>query len=106
MLDLRDGFLAGQDAADGEETGLHNRIDAITHSGFISNIVRIDHIEVNLLVDQIALHLHRQCVPDLFWAVDSIEQEGSSLAGILEHVEAIDKTHLVAANKVSFAFVD
>jgi len=106
MLDLRDGFLAGQNAADSEETSLHNRIDAIAHAGFIGNFVRIDHIEVNLLVDQIALHLHRQCIPDLFRSVNSIEQEGCSLAGILEHIETIDKTHLVAANKVSFAFVD
>ena len=49
FLDLLDGFIAGQHAADGEEAGLHDGVDAGAHAGFAGYGVAIDDIELDLL---------------------------------------------------------
>ncbi len=36
FLDCSDGFLARQDAADGEEAGLHDRVDPVAHAGLFA----------------------------------------------------------------------
>ena len=49
LLDLLDGFFAGQHAADGEEAGLHDGVDARAHAGFARHRVAVDHVELDLL---------------------------------------------------------
>ncbi len=53
LLDLLDGFVARQHAADGEEAGLHDGVDARAHAGFAANLVAVDHIELDLLAQHL-----------------------------------------------------
>ena len=57
VLDGGDRFLARQHAADGEEAGLHDGVDAPAHAGLARHRVAIDHVEPQLLVDDLLLHL-------------------------------------------------
>ena len=75
LLDLGDGLLARQHAGDGEEAGLHDRVDAPAHAGVLGDLVGVDHVELQLLVDDLLLHLARQVVPDLVRAVRGVQQE-------------------------------
>jgi len=68
-------FVAGQNAGNGEETGLHDGIDAVTHTGRFGDFVCVDDIEANVLVNHVFLHITGQGIPDFFGAVDGVEQE-------------------------------
>ena len=99
-------FLARQDAANGEEAGLHDGVDAAAHAGVFRHLVGIDDVELDLLFNQVLLHIARQGIPNLFGTVDAVHQEDRTRAGELEHVKTIHKAHLVAANEVGFAIGD
>ena len=45
LLDLRDGLVAGQHAGDGEEAGLHDRVDAAAHAGLPGHRVGVDGVD-------------------------------------------------------------
>ncbi len=104
MLNRGDGFVPGQNLADSEETGLHDGVDALPHAGLFRHGIGIDDIELNFLLNQVALHLLRQRVPDFFGAVDAVQEKYRTLAGVLQHIEAVHKTDLMAAHKGRFAF--
>ena len=72
--------FAGQDAADGEEGGLHDRVHAAAHAGLFSNIVAVDHVELQLLFDDVCLDFTGQIVPDLLRAIEAVEQEDAARA--------------------------
>ena len=42
LLDVPDGFVAGQHAGDREEAGLHDRVDARAHAGPLRQVVGVD----------------------------------------------------------------
>ena len=65
VLDGGDGLFARQHAADGEEAGLHDGVDAAAHAGDLGHFVAIDDVELQLLGDDLLLHQARQLVPDL-----------------------------------------
>jgi hypothetical protein len=48
LLDVIDRFVLGQYVGQGEEAGLHDRVDASAHPGFASDGQRIDHVELQL----------------------------------------------------------
>ena len=75
VFNLRQGFIARQHTADGKETGLHDGVDAAAHAGSFSHLVGIDHVELELLVNNTLLHLARQGVPDLIGTIDGIQQK-------------------------------
>ena len=56
VLDGRDGFVARQHAADGEEAGLHDGVDALAHAGLLGHFVAVDDVELQLLLDDLLLH--------------------------------------------------
>ena len=78
VLDGVDGFVARQHAADGEEAGLHDGVDAPAHAGVLGHLVAIDHVELEFLVDDLLLHRSGQVVPDLVRPVGAVEQEGGA----------------------------
>jgi hypothetical protein len=55
LLNLRYGLLARQDAAQREEAGLHDRIDAIRHAQITRHLMRVNHIEAQPLVEDVSL---------------------------------------------------
>ena len=75
VFDGGDGFFTRQNAADGEEAGLHNRIDAAAHASLARNIDGVDHVEAELLFEDGFLRGARQIVPNFFRAERAVEQE-------------------------------
>ena len=56
LLDLCNSLFFGKDAAYSEETGLHNCIDASSHTNVTGYLLCINHIEVKSLVKNCLLH--------------------------------------------------
>ena len=57
LFDLFDGCFAGQDAADGEEAGLHDGVDAGAHAGFAGTVYAVDDVELDFLAKMLLLDL-------------------------------------------------
>ena len=91
LFNLSNGLLFWQDAAEREETGLHDGIDASSHACLASNLVRIDHIEMQLLLRDGLLDFKRQMLPDVLWSIEAVEEEDPALAGILEDIKALQE---------------
>ncbi len=106
VLDLGDGLLARQDAADGEEGGLHDGVHAAAHAGLFGHIVAVDHVELELLLDDLLLDFHRQLVPDLIGPEQAVEQEDAAGLGIFEHLELLEEVELVAGHEVGLVGFD
>ena len=101
LLDLVDGLVARQHAADGEEAGLHDGVDAPAHAGASGHFVGVDDVEAQLLLDDRLLGFTRQVIPHLVRPVDAVEQEDAARHGILEHVEALQEGELVAGDETA-----
>jgi len=99
VLDGFDGFLARQHTADGEETGLHDGVDAATHAGFLGHLVTVDDVKLQLLVDDLLLNQAGQVVPNVVGAVDAVQQEGGAVLGGPQHVDALEEGELVAGDE-------
>jgi hypothetical protein len=99
LLDLGDGLFAGQDAADGEEAGLHHGVDAGAHAGGLGDGVGVDGVELELLGDDLILDLAGEVVPDLIGLEGGVEEEGGAFLGPAEHVEAFQEGELVAGDE-------
>ena len=99
-FDLRDRLVWRQDAGELEEARLHDGVDPAAHPGFVRDGQRIDHPEVDLLVDQQALDATGQAVPDLVRAVRSVEQERRAVLGGLEHLRPAEHPELVTGDEV------
>ncbi len=100
LLDSGDGFIAGQHAADGEEAGLHDGVDAPAHAGFLGHAVAVDHVEPQFLGDDLPLHGTGQLIPDFILAERAVEQENRAGVSGLEHINALEEGELVAGDKI------
>ena len=100
FLDRGDGLVFGQDAADGEEAGLHDRIDPHAHARFLGHVVGVNDVKFDLLVDDLPLNLFRQMVPRRFRRPEAVEQEHRAVGGVAEHVVLLEEDLLVACDEV------
>src|SRR2546428_8531364 len=55
LFDAFNGLFSRQDTADGEETGLHDGINAPTHTYAAGNLVSIDDIKLELFLSNLLL---------------------------------------------------
>ena len=99
VLDGGNGFLARQHSADGEETRLHDGVDAAAHAGLLGHIVTVDDVKLELLVDDLLLHQARQVVPNLVGAERAVQQEGGAVLRGSQHVDALEEGELVAGHE-------
>src|SRR5262245_27527701 len=74
-FDSADGFAFGQDVADGEETGLHNRVDALGHAHLASDTVGVNDKEAQVLFDDLLLHFAWEMVPDFIWPEGRVQEK-------------------------------
>ena len=65
------------------------------------DLVGVDHVEPQLLLDDLLLHLARQLVPDLVRPERGVQQERRRRARVLEHVEFLEEVELVARDEVA-----
>ncbi len=73
VLDLGDRLVAGQDARDGEEAGLHDGVGAAAHAGLASHLGGVDAIDLEFEVDDRLLDLAREVLPDLVGRVGRVD---------------------------------
>ena len=99
-LDPGDGLVRRQDARELEEARLHDRVDPAAHADLIGDGQRVDHPQVDLLVDELLLDATRQVIPDLIGAVWGVEQERRPVPGGLEHVRLAEESELMAGDEV------
>ena len=99
-LDLGDGLLGRQDAGELEEARLHDGVDPAAHPGLVRDGEGIDHPEVDVLLDELALDSAGQVVPDLVRTVWRVEQERRSVPGRLQHLGPAQHPELVTGDEV------
>ena len=99
FLDLRDGLFARQHAADGEEAGLHDGVDARTHAGIARHRVAVDHVELDLLAQHLFLRRLGQLVPDFVGGVRRVEQEDRAGHRCFKHVHLLEEAEVVAGHE-------
>src|SRR6266571_8744393 len=56
LFDLIDSFFLGKDTTDREEAGLHNCIDASSHTSVTGYLLCVYHIEAQSLVENLLLY--------------------------------------------------
>ena len=102
LLALGDRFLTREDAADGEEAGLHDRVDADPHAGLLAHLVAVDHVELELFLDDLFLNFLGQVIPHLVSFVRAVEEEGGAGHSRLQHIELLEERELVTGDEVGF----
>jgi hypothetical protein len=90
----------GQQPADLEERGLHDRVDAPRETRGAGDGVRVDREDPRLPVEQDLLHVRGQVPPDLVGGEGGVEEHRAALAQRTEHVELRQQSELVAGDEV------
>ncbi len=106
VFDLSNGRFARENAADGKESRLHDRIHTTAHAGLFGNFIAVDHIEFQFLFDDVLLHFDRQVIPDFLGSVQAVEQEDGALFCILEHIHALEERELMTGNEIGLIELD
>ena len=101
MLDLGNGFVARQNVADGEESGLHDGVHAAAHAGLGGYFVSVDDVEFQFLLDDVFLCFARQVIPDLIRTIEAVQQEDGTRSSVLEDVEPFHEREVMAGHKRS-----
>ena len=99
-LDSIDGFVTGQNTADGEETSLHNGIDATAHAGILGHFIGVDDVELQLLLEDCLLRLYWQGLPHFIGPVDAVQQEDGPGFGVLEDIITLEEGELVTGDEM------
>ena len=73
LLDLRDRFIARQDAAQCKEAGLHDCIDAISELTHTRHTARINCIDLQSLVDDRSLDGRGQMIPHFRLTIGTVD---------------------------------
>ena len=102
FLDLLDRIVFRQYTGQRKITGLHDRIDTATHTRFTGNGSGINHIYCDFFIDNLLLYLTGQFAPYFILIKRTVQQEGSSGAGKLQHFHFLHKIELVTSYKVGF----
>ena len=75
LLDLGDRLLAQQYVRDRKIAGLHDRVDAAAHAGFLCHGVSIDGEEADSFLDHLLLQFARQALPHAVRPSRNIQQK-------------------------------
>src|SRR5262249_29710979 len=100
LLDRRNRLVARHNAGEREEAGLQDGVGARSETQGERDLRRVDDVKIELLVDDLLLHLARQLVPDLVRAIRAVEEQGAFLGGAGERIDLEQKIELVHANEV------
>ncbi len=100
VLDAGDRLIARQDAGDGEEAGLQHGVDPVAEAPVAGDLGGVDHVEAQLLGEDLRLQRAGQVLPHLVRAVLDVEQEGRPGRGLSQHVDPSEKARLVAGDEV------
>ena len=88
------------DVGDLEEGGLHDDVDAGAQAELFAQFDGVDHVEFQLLVDDLLLDFFRHLVPDFAVLEGGAEQEGAARLGLAEHVVFLQEGEVVTGDEV------
>src|SRR5438552_7519764 len=100
VLDGGDSFVAGQDAAQREEAGLHDGVYPVTHADFLRDGIAINDMEAQLLFRDRMLHLAREMIPYLVGTEGAVQQERGSVACGIQDGKTLEKAKLMARDEI------
>ena len=81
LLQLAERIVGGQHPRQGEEAGLHHRVDAAAQAGGASNCCGVDGEQLHLPGHHLLLHLTGQAVPHLVGGVRRVEEHRGTARG-------------------------
>ncbi len=79
LFDLLDGLIARQHAGNREEAGLHDRIHAGAHTRVFSDLIAVNHVELELLINDLLLHRPRDFIPHFIRPERAVEKKHGAL---------------------------
>ena len=100
LLEGVDGLGLRQDAGDLEEGRLHKGVDAAAQVQLMVELERVDHIELQLLGDDLPRDLVRNVVPDIVRLERRGQQEDRAVLGLREHVVLLEERKIVARHEI------
>src|SRR6266480_1641645 len=100
LLDGGDRVGGRQDAADGEEAGLHDGVDAAPHACVASYSVGVDDENTQPFLDYLPLEFPGQVIPHFGGCKRYIQQHARSRNGLRQHIHAFQERKLVAPDEV------
>src|SRR5439155_14266442 len=103
VLDCRDGLTAREDAAQGEEAGLHDGVHPVTHADLLSDGVAVNHMEAQLPLRDRALDLPWDPVPHFLGSKGAVQQERSSGASGIQDRKPLEEAELMAGDEIRLA---
>ena len=100
LLDEGDRLGLRQNAGDLEETGLHDRVDPVAEPDLLSDLERVDVVDLDLFPDDRPLHVFGQVLEDLVCLPVGVDQERPALPDALEDVVPADVGGLVQGDEI------
>ena len=100
VLDQPDRDVLRDHVCQREEAGLHHGVDARAEPGVVRDAGGVDDPQVEVLGDQVLLHLGRKVVPRLAGRVGAVEQHGGARPRVCQHVHPGEQSELVAGHEV------
>ena len=101
VFNLLDCFVLRQNAGQSEVAGLHDRVDAASHSCRFSHFNGVDRIQLQMLSDDFFLNFNRQLVPNFFRLERSVQQEHGAFGRLSQHIDLFQEREMVAGNERS-----
>ena len=98
-LDPLDRLLALEHARDREEACLKHRVGPPGEARIACDLRRVDHVELDLLGEDLLLNRARERVPDAVRGMSAVEQERRSRCRPIEHLGALEQPEVVAADE-------
>ena len=95
-----DGLLLRNDVCQLEECRLKNGIDTSAKSDLLTDLDTIDHIELDVVVRDKALYLSRKMFLKTFHIPRTVQQEGTAVNQLLNHVVFVYIGRIVACHEV------
>ena len=93
--------LLRDDGSQLEECGLKDGVDTgRSHTDFDADLDTIDRVELDVMLCDICLHLSWNMLLQLLIGPRAVQQEGSAVNQLLNHVELADVCRIMACNKV------
>ena len=94
-----DRGFAGQDARDGEEARLQDRIGARAQADVAGDLRCVDDEKAKMLLDDLTLDRTGQMIPDLIRSPGAVEEKDGAGRRHAEHVVAGEEAELVAGDE-------
>ena len=102
LLEQLGGTAFGEDGTQVEEDGLHDHVDTLLETDALGDGGGIDGVELSVLLGEISLQVVGEVLLQVFDGLPgSVEDEGTALLELVDHVELAGVGGVVAGNVIS-----